>query len=56
MTGWFLCHPELAAKSLETMSKRDFMPLPGVSGSYRKTSIAPDWQAPERNQGDSLKL
>ena len=29
----FKCHPELAAKSVETKSKRDFMPLPGVSGS-----------------------
>ena len=29
------CHPELAAKSVETVSKRDFMPLPGVSGSYQ---------------------
>ena len=28
------CHPELAAKSVETKSKRDFIPLPGVSGSY----------------------
>ena len=27
------CHPELAAKFVETKSKRDFMPLPGVSGS-----------------------
>ena len=27
------CHPELAAKSVETKSKRDFMPLSGVSGS-----------------------
>ena len=27
------CHPELAAKSVETKSKRDFMLLPGVSGS-----------------------
>ena len=24
----FLCHPELAAKSVERESKRDFMPLP----------------------------
>ncbi len=30
------CHPELAAKSVETVSKRDFMPLPGVSGSYHR--------------------
>ena len=32
------CHPELAAKSVETKSKRDFMPLPGVSGplNYHK--------------------
>ncbi len=29
-----MCHPELAAKSIKTKSKRDFMPLPGVSGSY----------------------
>ena len=29
------CPAELAAKSVETMSKRDFMPLPGVSASYR---------------------
>ena len=34
-TSNILCHPELAAKSVETMSKRDFMPLPGVSGSYQ---------------------
>ena len=27
------CHSELAAKSVETKSKRDFMPLPGVSES-----------------------
>ena len=27
------CHPELAAKSVETKSKRDFMPLTGVSGA-----------------------
>ena len=32
-TGTAPCHPELAAKSVETNSKRDFMPLPGVSGS-----------------------
>ena len=29
------CPAELAAKSVETMSKRDFMPLPDVSASYR---------------------
>ena len=28
------CHPELAAKSVETKSKRDFIPLPGVSLAY----------------------
>ena len=28
-----ICHAEPAAKSVETMSKRDFMPLPSVSGS-----------------------
>ena len=32
--GKELGHPEPAAKSVETKSKRDFMPLPGVSGSH----------------------
>ncbi len=31
-----ICHPELAAKSVEPEAKRDFMPLPGVSGSLKK--------------------
>ena len=43
------CHPELAVKFVETKSKRDFMPLPAVSGSLyfyvqfvvkNKTSVA----------------
>ena len=28
-----ICHPELAAKFVELEAKRNFMPLPGVSGS-----------------------
>ncbi len=34
-----ICHPELAAKSVELEAKRDFMPLPGVSGAYRGTVV-----------------
>ena len=37
------CHPELAAKSVETMSKRDFMPLPGVSGSDQLVAFVFSW-------------
>ena len=38
-----LCHAELAAKSVETMSKRDFMPLPGVSASDQYEIIFAFW-------------
>ena len=46
------CHPELAAKSVETMSKRDFMPLPGVSGSDQIVAFVFNRQAPEPDRGD----
>ena len=34
------CHPELVAKFVETESKRDFIPLPGVSGSYNSRTLS----------------
>ena len=34
------CHPELAAKFVETEPKRDFIPLPGVSGSYNSRTLS----------------
>lgn len=38
-------HPELAAKSVETKSKRDFMPLPGVSESYNCRTLSQSYRS-----------